>query len=445
MTQKFSNLPGSSSSEKNKPPVKKVGTALFFSGIFVALSFIVMFIPLALFNVTQVAAMLGKRVAFFLMLAVSGTFLLFGSIFSQFSLLVTGFFVLGTIPFFISAIAIREAGKHWLSATFVLFIPVILMFGFLSFGPPRLDHDQFSKTFTQFQKALKEKSQTKELSSFQRPQTSQVLSEYVQKLESSSDVSSARDFFGYTVWQRVCFFIFGAGSSFFLLALVVSFANVVLVDFGFEQIERLRAIANYVKSNPPGMSAHLGAALLAMPMVRANRLSSPLTITQHSAFTFDAKVNFSKNAGFWSFIWKPLKPQHSIYWQGYSFSFQGKTPWDLRSFSLPFGLALFSIAFIGSVPFWCGNFENILVFLEKSYWAPYFSVLSLFSFVAMTVLALQGMCTLYKRVSLIFIFLFMAVFLLLGSKISLGPYTVLAVFGAIGLLDDVYNWRGKNC
>jgi hypothetical protein len=445
MAQKFNQPQGSSPSKGNKQPVKKITPALLFSALFVAVSFIVMLIPLAIFNVSQVAAILGKRVAFLLMLLVSLAFILLGKLFANIPLICTGIFVLGAIPFFMSAIALREKKLSWFLAAIVLFMPVLFTFGFLTFALPKMDSAQFGQALTELQQNVTANLPVKEnsLTDSAAKDSTKIFSQYLQALESTDQISAAREFVGYSAWQRLGFFVFGMGSSFLLLMLLISFANVVFVDFGFEQIERLRAIVNYVRRNPVAFSSHLTSVLFSMPMVRSNRLQTPIVITQHSTQNLDNQTSGSSKFSFLSAVWKPLKPKNVILWQGYSFQFEGKSPWSLREFSLPFPIACIAIAIVGIIGFWYGNLEAILSLLQDTEFAPFIAIMCVLSFITITIVALQGMFTIYKRVPTLLVFALMVALLYLGSKSSFGPYTVLAVFGAVGLLDYVYDWRGK--
>ncbi|KAB8029906.1 hypothetical protein [Fluviispira multicolorata] len=445
MTQKFSNPQGSSSSENNNAPVKKITPALLFSAVFVAVSFIVMLIPLALFNVAQVAAMLGKRIALSLMLVVSLSFFLFGILFSSLSIISMGVIVLFAIPFFMSAIYLREKRKHWLYAASVLFLPVILFFGFLSFTPTKLTViDGEVKTQIHQEIALKKEELQSQFAgrkpTVKEVQTLAQYDQFKEQIDQIVAVPAVRSFLDYNSWQRMAFLVFGAGSSFFLIGLLISFANVVFVDFGFEQIERLRAVVNYVRRHPTSFSAQLTSVLFAMPMVRANRLETPILINQHATQSLG---NGNQKLSILASLWKPLKPNNTIMWQGFSFKFEGMSAWNLRNFSLPLPLVLLAVAFVGTMAFWYGNLESIISSLQHTAFAPIFALMSVMSFVVITILALQGMFTIYKRVSTFLVLSFVFLFFILGSKASFGPYAILAAFGAVGLLDYVYDWRGR--
>ncbi|KAB8037957.1 hypothetical protein GCL60_12355 [Silvanigrella paludirubra] len=458
MTQKLNNSQGSNPLKGNNQPVKKFTPALLFSGLFVAISFTVMLIPLAIFNVSQVAAILGKRVAFYLMLAVSFGFILFGNLFGSYAFVITGVFVLIAIPFFMSAIALREKKRSWVLAAIIHFIPALLIFGIFTFGLNKAQFDEFKNNIQQNQalvspvtppnSSLAEKKGDETLNKSTEKTTidensKQVLSDNYSKilavLEDSGQMKEFQELINYTPWQRLAFLVYGAGSLTFLVVLLICFANVVFVDFGFEQIERLRAIVNYVRRNSASFPGQLLNSLLALPMVRANRLQTPILITQHTSTQNHSENNKSN---FLSFLWKPLRSKNQIHWQGYSFKFEGKSPWGLRDFALPLPLAISAIAVVGGIAFWYGNHESVLTLLKNAPFAPLIAIASVLSFIMIAIVALQGMFTIYKRLPM-FVGLALMILVLYLSKYTNAPYSVIALCGAVGLLDYVYDWRGK--
>lgn len=449
MTQKFSQPQGSSPFKGDKQYQKKITPALLFSAFLVAVSFLVMLIPLAIFNVSQVAAILGKRVAFCLLFFVAFLFILLGKIMGD-GLTVTGIFVLFVTPFFIAAITIREKKYHWFYAAAVLFIPIILTFSYLL----QVNREQLYDGAYKLQKILVSINTPASKVSVEpenQDTTREVAENLIQqafKTENPNIIKDINEGLEYSSWQRLLHFIFGAGASLLLLFLLISFANVVFVDFGFEQIERLRAIVNYVRKNPNSLSSQMTLALFALPMVRANRLQTPIEITNHLSQSVDGSaqtVNSSnkKLFGFLSIIWKPLKPKNVIVWQGYTFLFNGQSPWRLRDFSLPFPIVCLAIAVLGGVGFWYGNIDDILSSFQGRF-TPIIAIASLLSFITITIVALQGMFTIYKRVSTFFVLMLMLIFVCFVSKISIfSPFIILAIFGSIGLLDYIYDWRGR--
>ncbi|MGY3805132.1 hypothetical protein ACWNT8_13785 [Pigmentibacter ruber] len=425
---------------------KKFTPTLLFSGFFIAISFIINLFPLAVFNVAQISAILGKRMAIVLMIAVAFVLILLGSAFAP-PIVLTGALVLFAIPFFISAVMIREKNKHWIYAAVIMFLPMILLFYSTIFMVNKNEFEkqladniaivQQDKTVSN-QEKLKPNISTSENLSNSRNIDVKSVYENIEKVKPGF-MKIVNDFLNYNSWQRILFFVFGAGSLTFLIFLLISFANVVFVDFGFEQIERLRSIVNYIIKNSTTFTSQLLNSLLAMPMVNTGRTATPILIEKHKGQNLEESEK--RHSGILSYFWKPLKPKNVIYWQGYAFTFQGQSSWNLREFTLPFPLVIASIAGLASIGLSFTNFESMLKVLEHSPYAPLIAGISLFSFVLLTIVALQGMFTLYKRLTTVALFPIVLIFALIAYK-HIGTYEIIGFFGVIGLLDYVYDWRG---
>ncbi|WGL60424.1 hypothetical protein QEJ31_02240 [Pigmentibacter sp. JX0631] len=440
---------------------KKFTPTLLFSGFFIAVSFITQIIPLAVFNVAQISAILGKRKAVLLMIAVALVLILIGSAFAP-TILATGILVLLAIPFFMSAVMIREKNKHWLFAAVIMFLPTLFLFYTAIFVADKKEFaQQMGENIGLVQQEKSASSQDKSMQNFSasekinNPDTN--IAEKTNKASNpkSPDVKAfyenfekgnpglikyVTDFLNYSSWQRILFFVFGSGSIFLLLCLLISFANVVFVDFGFEQIERLRSIVNYILRNSSSFTSQLVNSLLAMPMVNTGRTSTPIMIEKHKLL--NSEDSDKKDSSILAYFWKPLKPKNSMFWQGYAFRFQGQSSWNLREFTLPFPLVIASIAGLASIGLSFTNFETMLKVLEHSSYAPLIAGISLFSFILLTIVALQGMFTLYKRLTTIALFPIVLIFALLLVNKFIGTYEIIGFFGVIGLLDYVYDWRG---
>lgn len=438
---------------------KKFTPALLFSGIFVAISFIIQLIPLAVFNVSQIAAILGKRSAFLLMLAVATALIVLGSALSTL-LVANGIMLLFAVPFFLSAILVREKKKHWIYATIVMFIPVFLFFysiifvadknkynemlnnGFVALNATAEKTSQLNNNIsnnnlldTPAAKPTKDQLTVNPLASIES--TKQLLEKFEQ--ENPKGFKVFNEFLNYNPWQRILFFVFGTGSIVLFIALLISFANVVFVDFGFEQIERLRAIVNYVRKNTNSFASQLVNNLFSLPMVNTKKVETPILISQHRGLNREQN---EKNIGFLSLVWKPLKTKNTIYWQGYAFAFQGQSPWNLREFVLPLPIVLGAISSLAAMGLWFNNFETMLKKLEHAPYASILALISLISFILLTIVALQGMFTLYKRLTTIVSLLLIVVVMSLLGQNLIGAFELLGFFGIVGLLDYVYDWRG---
>jgi hypothetical protein len=358
-----------------------------------------------------------------------------------------------SIPFFMAAIAIREKKWHWSFSAFILCIPAAILIGTSLVSMP--NRAVFEEKFAELQstvaavsppyKALDEAQQEAVQTggaAFTSPGANIGFKEFLEQLSTSPELEKVKEFLDLSVWQRAGFLVFGMGASSFLFLLLISFANIVFVDFGFEQIERLRAIIKYIRRRSSDFSESLKASLTAMPMVQAERLETPFTITQHGKSVETPSAD-GMLASFLSSVWRPLKPKNVIYWQGYSFQFAGKPVWGLREFSIPLPIVLMSVGFIGYIGFRYGSFEALSPFLKEGPVAVLLAVASVLSFIVVNIVALQGMFTIYKRMRTLVIFALLMLILFLGAKSSFGPYTVIALFGAVGLLDYVYDWRGR--
>ncbi len=438
---------------------KKFTPALLFSGVFVAISFIIQLIPLAVFNVSQIAAILGKRSAFLLMLAVATALILLGSALSPL-LVANGIMLLFAVPFFLSAILVREKKKHWIYATVIMFVPVFLFFYSIIFVADKNKYDEMLNSglatlnstaelntnlnnngqneallASPAKKPVKESLSVNSLTGVET--TKQLFEKFEQ--ENPKGFKVFHEFLNYNPWQRILFFVYGAGSIVLFIALLISFANVVFVDFGFEQIERLRAIVNYVRKNTQAFASQLVNNLFSLPMVNTKKVETPILISQHRG---QNREQLEKNLGMFSFFWKPLKTKNTIYWQGYAFAFQGRSPWNLREFVLPLPIVLGAISSLAAMGLWFNNFETMLKKLEHTPYVSILAIISLISFILLTIVALQGMFTLYKRLTTIVSLLLMVVVMSLLGQNLIGAFELLGFFGIVGLLDYMYDWRG---
>lgn len=441
---------------------KKFTAAMLFTGIFVAISFIIQLIPLAVFNVAQVAAILGKRAALLLMIAVAVLFFMLSSLFGAL-FAANGIIVLFAIPFFILAIFVREKKKHWLYAAAIMLAPVVLFFYSIIFTADKSKFDSVmngevavSQSETKDKPTLLD-SQTLASSTASSNETKSISNNSISvnyldnldnprhlfeklKQENPEGFKVLAEFLNYEPWQRILFFVFGSGSIFMLVALLIAFANVVFVDFGFEQIERLRAIVNYVRRNSHSFATQLVNSLFALPMVNTKKTATPFLISQHKGQ--NSETLEGRNFSPLSIFWKPPKLKNTIYWQGYIFPFQGKSPWNLREFLLPFPLVIGAVASLAAMGIWFENFDAMLTALQHSQYAMVLASLSLISLILLSIVALQGMFTLYKRLTTIVSLLLMIVVMSLMGNNLIGSFEILGFFGAVGLLDYVYDWRG---
>jgi hypothetical protein len=118
--------------------------------------------------------------------------------------------------------------------------------------------------------------------------------------------------------------------------------------------------------------------------------------------------------------------------------------WHLRHFAVPLWLSLSAIVFLSAVGFSSGDAQNLYARLAQSPWLPVLSLGSLLSFLMVCLVAIQGGLVVYMRLSPLFLLLFLFVFLLVGATGLVNSLILLAVFFALGLLDDLYDLRGRH-
>jgi hypothetical protein len=261
------------------------------------------------------------------------------------------------------------------------------------------------------------------------------------KLNSAFEMGYVKEFLSYSSWQRMLWFVFGAGSFSLFASFLISFANLACVDFAFEQVDKLKAVIHYVIKNHSRFPLDIVKLFVNMPMARLNHQSTGIVVINHSNNVSDEMEKKTKLSSFL----KPLKKQKTLKVKEYTFFFQEDVGfWELKKFALPFPMILASIVFIASVVFWFGNFEHIILATKNNdYFAGILACIGVLSLAVLAILTLQGMYTLYTRLSsFLALFFFFCIFIL-GSNFSFGPYVLIAVFGTISILDTVYDWRGR--
>lgn len=430
---------------------KKLSPILLLSGLFVAISYVVLLIPFAIYSIAQVSAMLGKRFGLLVMLAVClALFIL--SVLSESSLLISAAVLLfASIPFFVIAITLREKLFPKSVAIIVLLTPLIL--GFCSFVfLPVLNSSQFDNVISQLEgniisrKHEVQKQIETNVSASPKTQLVGKYDEALSQLQTLSSLKELREFMSYNAWQRMVWFVVGSGSIFFFFALLVSFANVIFLDLAFEQVEKVRAIIAYVLKNASSFSSEFVLAISQIP------IRSSVTKKQESFFIVKHETN--SNAQLQNqmqnvkvirlSLFKNLNHSNRVLLRGYSFLYEGNLfSWNLKKFSLPLPVVAFSLAFMAVLLFWFGSSEELITSLATNHNAAYIAMGCVLAFAVLSILTLQGLFTFYMRVSNFAGFLFLLFLFILGSSFSIGYYAILAIFGSIALLDYVYDWRRK--
>lgn len=423
-------------SKKNKPSV-----ALALSCVFIGISFLMLLIPFALFNVAQVSAMLNKKAAASMTFFVACILILIGALLPSSLFLSSGILALILLPVFMLVIFFREKRFPMWTSFVVLVFPVVFGVGYAC-SIPTLNATAYHEKIVGIQKELVENKRVLQ------PQNAAQYDEAITQFRALAENPNVLTYVAYTPWQRLVWFVFGPGSIFLFLALMISFANLVCVDFAFEQIDKIKAVLRYVSQHVSLFSSEFVASLKNMPIFANHGREPSIAVTKHFPI-WAINESLLPRARFFGLI-RPAQPNNYIRLREYSFIYEGNLQsWHLKNFALPMPLVLVTIAFLVgfALNFGDTNGAGISGIIEAvgGFSTPYAQIVSVLSFVSFFILAiltLQGMFTVHQRSS------FMAFILLFGvlmviSNTSFGPYILLAVFGSVGLLDYVYGWRAE--
>lgn len=422
--------------KKNKPSI-----ALLLSGIFIGISFLVLLIPFAIFNVAQIAAMMNKKTAFSLTFFVGCILMLLGALLSSSLFLSSGILALIMLPLFMLVIFFREKRFPMWTSFVVLLFPVVFGVGYAC-SVPTLDAPAYHEKLNALEKELIANKQ------LLQPQNTAKYDEAITQFRALAENADVLSYFAYTPWQRLVWFVFGPGSVFLFLVLMISFANLVCVDFAFEQADKIKAVLRYVGQHVASFSSDFVASLKNMPVFVRNNSHSSIAVVKH--FPMWALTEIPQPRTRFLGLIKPAQPSNLIRLREYSFIYEGNiASWQFRRFALPMPVVLGAIAFLVGFAVRFDNPESMgmsgiveaIGHLSTPY-AQIVSILSFGSFFILAILTLQGMFTVHQRSSFVAFALLFGLLMIL-SNASLGLYILLAVFGSVGLLDYVYGWRAE--
>ena len=240
-------------------------------------------------------------------------------------------------------------------------------------------------------------------------------------------------------------FVYGSGSLFFFFATLISFANIIFLDIAYDQMEKMRSIFIYIFKNAHQFpNDFVGALKKIFFVMRNHSLKCPMVEKHEVALPhFGIENNPSHIKLIRLSLLKVRTNSKKVYFRGYLFSLDEKLKtWDLKRFSLPFPLAIFSVIFMGGVLLWGGGSDTLLIqHMALAPQAPLIALGCVISFVFLSILTLQGLFTFYFCVSNMVGLLFLFILFIFGSSFATSYYAILAVFGSIALLDYVYDWR----
>ena len=461
------------SGDKKSTPQRK-GPGLFFAAVLIAMSFMTLIIPLAVYHLAQVGAAVKLRTALALMgLVIAISFL--GGIFLGVEPLITGGLV-GAMwaPILATGLFCRSKGKGMWPSVVVFLVPLFSGLAVLYSAPqiPNLQSWIVNRVDSHLQQT-KEAIAPSDEAALQRFAMEE---EALKKLMNESSLSKAFDkqefqqlakVASYGRWERFIWLVFGDGSGLYLFLLSISLGNLLLLDIAFAQVERIRALKTYLSAKqeffPQQLLARLEgfkqAVLSGTTLNEDSTLGAEKEVARQEFFSGVRVLGHEKEksptaasersfAGFLRALIRPKRPREEVSLWGYIFRFS-KGPWELKYFSLPLPLVLLSIVCLCSIGFWSGDLEGLMQFANSGVlfagWnvAPFMVCAAALGFLLISVVAFQGVAVLYLRLPPLLLLAFLLVFLLTGSYGGLQPLLVLSLLSGLGLLDYVYDLRGR--
>jgi hypothetical protein len=408
-------------------------SGIVFSGFVIGFSFIAMVLPLALFHLAQIAATLRLRTALTLLFSVVAAVLLLGTLVQHQAILSGGLAGLFWAPLFAFALHQRlRGGPLWASAL-VLCLPALLMLLFAYTTPSAEELETSFRTVAEMM----------------RQQTVQPAQTSVEQAAPMLDLFSTdgpafailRDFAALDGWQRLSWFVFGKGAPIFLAALAIGLTNLVFLDFGVEQVERLRAVARYVRTNERKFSPRLVEGLKSLAVVKAYEEGDKPHLEVTASRPFDDSADYEERPVL-SLFFRPRQPSHL--YQVWGFEFNIRFPsraWQLRNLSIPAALVFGAVLFFGGLLLSLGAPESVIKAAKGALGAP-LALGGLAAMVILAVVAIQGLIVALERLAPNTILIALVGALLISVWFPTNLFFLLAGFGILGILDYAYDFRG---
>lgn len=456
-----------------------VTAGLAFSGLLIAVSFVALIIPLAVFHAAQVAAALRLRTAVLLLCAVVGLCLLLGVLAGLDAFLMGGLVGFVWTPLLSLALYERSRSRPKTLSCLLFFLPVAFLFAFTLRAPQVANLE--ATVEARFEKALQDAKPLLESSAPSSGETpapssgaaparadfAETARAGFEALKGSQEFAVLSEAAALSPWQRLLWMVFGDGSHILFLMLTMTLGNLFFLDVAFAQVERVRAAARYVSARagqfPPALVESLSrfrfvdrqdvmvAATEPEASVSVAVASDEGTIVSHrKEREGDRPFAQTTVQGATLPLWKRLFARrlergHARMW-GYVFEFaQGRTArgWELKYFALPLPLVLAAVAVLAGLGAAGGDAQGVFARFEHSPALPWAGASAVLSFFVLTVVAFQGAVALYMRLPPFLLVVSLLVFFIVGSTGILTPLVLLAALGGLGLLDYAYDFRGR--
>jgi hypothetical protein len=420
---------------RNAFPARAPSVGVLFSGFLIAISFVAMIIPLALFHAAQVAAtsrlknalvLVGTSVAVVLMLGLAGR---------QPSLIVGGLVGLFWMPLFAIVLYQRMHHKSPFISAILLCLPVFILVWTSWSLPPAFDLASYMRSLAAPLVGTPSAN----------PQALQEWESVVKSLESPNGPLADITFFSKLgFWQRLSWLVYGDGSSWLLSTLGVGLANLLFLDFAFEQIEKVRAIARFVKENSSRFSVPLVETLTLLlarkEPHRHHRISKKprgeIQVVRSSTIAMNDEPPLL------SFFFRSFPRSKVVHVMGHSFELDlSAQTWNLRHFALPIWVVALALVFLASIALFEGAPAQIIA-ASTGNAAPAIAIGGMASFAVLSIIAVQGVIVLLERLTPGFLLVVAVCAFIALSMFPVGAHVILGIFGILGIVDYAYDLRG---
>lgn len=432
---------------------KSIRMGLVLSGFLVAFGFITLLVPVALYHAAQVAAALRLRTAYAWLMLVVMTTLCLGFLIMNEALIFGGLVGLMWFPIFAFALHQRKNNRRFVWTALLFFLPLVAVIAVALFIPREVAFDQF---LLERIGVMKNDIGLHEMQN--RQQVIATLDEAYKSFRLSAEFRFIDAFLKLEPFQRIAWFIFDtqAAMLFVFGILINTFASLLFLDHAFEQVEKLQSIAKYVVSRASLFPSDLVQSLARFPQpTEIGEGSRTVKIVSHTnvlstASAAQARSNKPTALGqqVFKFFWKPVADVYVYEFGEYRFRVdesESDRRWWLRGFALPFWMpALGCLMLAGTI--W--NFGSPVAVIEALGGLPtakagFVAVASLFGMFCLSLTSVQGLLTLYARLTPIAMALFVLLVLVVAMSTAMNVYLIVGMLSVVGLLDYAYDLRGR--
>lgn len=434
------STPPQTPSQRKKPQM-----GLFASGLIIAVSFTAMLMPLAIFHLAQVGAAMREKSAYILLFSAIFSLLFLGYLTQTSIFLFGGITGLIWSPAVVTALHFRLKGKSPVIPSVLFFAPTFILCASLLSLPIKQDLSSYLDTRkNEYLQTLDTLATSPLSTSIKRGESlspEQIASEKA-SLESAFTLLKSMpefDIMSKVAAQgpmgRLGWLVFGDGSRLLMICILIALGNIIFLDFGVTQIERLKSVVLYVAENASSFPNGMTAQIRGLPLLMKPSHASLVTTAQ--------RIPQNPPGGWRGFLLIPKSWVNKVLLGGFLFSIDEKSDgWRTSRMRMPFALVISAVAILFSVAFWKGqSAESLFASLPLAQGLA-FALVCLFSFIVGITLMVQGLLTSYLRLSPIIVISSLVGAYLLGGMVPSGPWLLMAFFGSVGLLDYAYDLRG---